>query len=145
MSHAPVRRRSRRSNRRGAALVEAALVLPIMIMVVLGMFELGRAVMVTNSLTHAASIGARTGAITSGTTASVQATVNDRLDESGINRANCQVRILVNGVAGEIAAAQAGDEICVEISVPYADVTWVATPEYLAGKSLSGRCVMRRE
>ena len=48
-------------------------------------------------------------------------------------------------VAAEVAAASAGDEICVEISIPYAEVTWVATPEYLAGKNLSGRCVMRRE
>lgn len=116
-----------------------------MIMVVLGMFEMGRAIMVTEMLNHTARTGARAGAIASGSTANVQAAVDKLLGESGLDTDSCHVRILVNGVTGEVASAQAGDEICVEISVPYAEVTWVATPEYLAGKNLSGRCVMRRE
>jgi len=135
----------RRTDRRGAALVECALVMPVMILAVLGMFELGRAVMVTEVLAHASRTGARTGVLPSGNTAAVRAAVNDLLNDAGINSANCVVQVLVNGSATEVSDADPGDEILVTVAVPYSAVTWVANPEYLEGRNLSGRCVMRRE
>ncbi|HEX6986741.1 MAG TPA: TadE/TadG family type IV pilus assembly protein [Planctomycetaceae bacterium] len=138
-------RRPGRPSRRGAALVECALVMPIMVLVVLGMFELGRAVMVTEVLAHTARTGARAGSITTGTTAGVRAVVNDVLADAGIDASACTVQVLVNGAATEVGSAKAGDEITVTVSVPYSAVTWVANPEYLDGRNLSGRCVMRRE
>jgi Flp pilus assembly protein TadG len=47
------------TRRRGQALVEFALVLPIALMLLLGVFDLGRAVFIYNTLTNAAREGAR--------------------------------------------------------------------------------------
>ena len=145
MTRTQTRLANRAQNRRGAALVECAIVMPVMIMAVLGMFELGRAVMVTEVMAHAARTGARTAVLPSGSTTNAKAAVNDLLQDSGINPTNCTVNVLVNGNATEVASAKAGDEITVTVSVPYAKVTWVANPDFMTGKSLSGRCAMRRE
>src|SRR5258708_4314906 len=50
-----------RAARRGAAIVEMAILAPILLSLMLGMFELSRAMMVKQTLTAAARKGARTG------------------------------------------------------------------------------------
>jgi hypothetical protein len=52
-------RKQRDSGRRGQALVEFALILPIFILVVMGIFDLGRAVYGFNTVNNAAREGAR--------------------------------------------------------------------------------------
>jgi Flp pilus assembly protein TadG len=52
-------RRPRQSTRRGQALVEFALVIPIFLLVLVAIFDLGRAVFAYNTLTNAAREGAR--------------------------------------------------------------------------------------
>jgi Flp pilus assembly protein TadG len=54
-----VSRRRRGRNRRGQALVEFALVIPIFLLVLVAIFDLGRAVFAYNTLTNAAREGAR--------------------------------------------------------------------------------------
>jgi Flp pilus assembly protein TadG len=51
--------RRRRGTKRGQALVEFALVLPIFILLLVAIFDLGRAVFAYNTLTNAAREGAR--------------------------------------------------------------------------------------
>lgn len=134
----------RRPARRGAALVEFAIVTPVLLVVVLGMIEVGRAVMVTEVLTYAARMGARTGAISSGSTSGATTAANRVLTDSNI--AGATVQVFVNGSAvTDAAAAKSGDEITVSVTIPYANVTWLSNPEYLEGKTLSGRVVMRKE
>jgi hypothetical protein len=53
-------RRRSGSRRRGQALVEFALVIPIFLLVLVAIFDLGRAVFAYNTLTNAAREGART-------------------------------------------------------------------------------------
>jgi Flp pilus assembly protein TadG len=54
-----MRRRPENRRRRGAALVEAALVLPLFLLIVLGMIDLGVAMFRNNALSQAARQGAR--------------------------------------------------------------------------------------
>ena len=54
-----LRRRSMRAGRRGQALVEFALVIPIFLLLLVAIFDLGRAVFAYNTLTNAAREGAR--------------------------------------------------------------------------------------
>ena len=56
-------RRSRRAHRRGQALVEFALVFPVLVLILLGIFEVGRAVFAYNTLGNAAREGARVAAV----------------------------------------------------------------------------------
>lgn len=53
------RRLSTRRNRAGQALVEFALVIPVFLLLLVGLFDLGRAVFAYNTLTNAAREGAR--------------------------------------------------------------------------------------
>ena len=50
-------------NNKGAALVEMAIILPLLFLIVFGIFEFGRAMVITNSLTNAAREGARRAAV----------------------------------------------------------------------------------
>jgi hypothetical protein len=51
--------RARRRRARGQALVEFALVIPLLILIFMGLFDFGRAVFAWNSLSNAAREGAR--------------------------------------------------------------------------------------
>lgn len=129
--------------RRGAAVVEFAVVVPVLVLFVLGMIEVGRAIMVGQVLSHAARAGAREAIVESATTAKVTAEVEALLSDAGVREAG--VSVLVNGAEGEVAGATTGDEVAVAISVPYAEVSWVGSPQFLRGRNLVGRCAMRHE
>lgn len=64
-------RRSSRSRRRGQALVEFALVIPIFLLLLMAVVDLGRAVFAYNSVTNAAREGTRL-AIVNQTTSAIQ-------------------------------------------------------------------------
>jgi len=68
-------------NERGAALVEMALVLPIVILLFLGMIDFGRAIFLYNNLTNAARDGARLGSTQTPTinTTTITSTVETRI------------------------------------------------------------------
>lgn len=50
-------------NNKGAALVEMAIILPILFLIVFGIFEFGRAMFIINTLNNAAREGARRAAV----------------------------------------------------------------------------------
>ena len=64
-----VHRRPRTGRRRGQALVEFALVIPIFLLILVGLFDLGSAVFSYNSITNAAREGARLGIVNQDTNA----------------------------------------------------------------------------
>lgn len=137
--------------RRGTALVEMALVLPIFVAVTLGIVEFGRAMMVGQLITNAAREGARLGIIDGSTNAQVVSSVQQFLAESaGIAAADLTITITVTPAAGnpnpnnEVANALPRDLVNIFISVPFNKVSFVAG-NYLNGKSLSGRSSMRHE
>jgi len=43
------------------------------------------------------------------------------------------------------SSAAAGDPVTVTVSIPFADVSWLPSPMYLGGKTLSASTTMRRE
>ena len=68
---------------RGNAIIEAALVLPILLLVVFGITEFGRALMTTNVLHQAAREGARVAAIAADSTGAV-ARINEVLTAANV-------------------------------------------------------------
>src|SRR4051812_6554667 len=88
-------------DRRGAAMVETALVLPIFFMVVLGVIEFGRAMMVAQLLTNGAREGARLAVLPGSTNTSVETAVLDFVQASvGVPRAKVTVTITVTPATG---------------------------------------------
>lgn len=51
-------------NQKGQALVETAIIVPLLILLIMGLFEFGRAMFLKNTLNNAARAGARTAVVT---------------------------------------------------------------------------------
>lgn len=134
-----VRWRPLRDRRRGTAAVEFALVAPLFVLLVFGMIEYGRMVMVQQLLVNAAREGARVGVLDGSTQTSVTTAVNNYLSPAGITTATVTV------VPSTPSSAAATDPVTVTVSVPFNNVSWLPSPMYLGGKTLSFSAVMRRE
>ena len=76
--------RSRRHDE-GQSLVEFAILLPILMAVVIGIFEFGRAWNTQQVLTNAAREGVRLAVIPTSSMGDVQTAISDRLSEAGLN------------------------------------------------------------
>jgi Flp pilus assembly protein TadG len=128
------RRRSQR-NRRGGAAVEAALVLPMIVMFLFGVLEYGRYIMTLQVMTNAAREGARfalahtqpvtVGGTTYGnSTSDVSSVVNKALAGQALQGQNVQIYAsdsLGNNI-GSWNNAEAGDLVCVRITGNYKSV-----------------------
>ena len=142
---------NKRHNRRGAAIVEMALVLPIFFGVVLGIVEFGRAMMVSQMVTNAAREATRLAIIDGSTNNDVETWVEDFLNDSiNVVAADVSVTITVDPAPGNddpndvLADAQARDLVTVNVSVPFDKVSYVPG-SYLNGKNLQAQSSMRHE
>lgn len=131
--------RSCRRYRRGAAVVEFALISPVFFLLIFGMVEYGRMVMVQQILTNAAREGARMGVLDGATTAEVQNSVNTYLTGASISGATTTVS------PNPPSSAAYGAPVTVTITIPFTAVSWLPAPMYLGGRTLTASSVMRRE
>jgi Flp pilus assembly protein TadG len=134
-----LRHRAGCRNRRGVAAVEFACVAPLFFLLVFGLIEYGRMVMVQQLLTNAAREGARVGVLDGSTEAKVDAAVNTYLSAAGIRNTTTTVS------PNPPSSATANSPVSVTVSVGFNDVSWLPSPFYLGGKTLSFSAVMRRE
>jgi Flp pilus assembly protein TadG len=123
--------------------VEFAIAVPVLFVFIFGLVEVGRAFIVSELLAHAAGLGARAGAVGSGSTEQARAAAAQVLTDSGVRGATIQV--LVGGSAGEAASARPGETVSVAISVSYANVSWLPSSSYLSGATLSARASAWKE
>lgn len=139
--------------RRGAAMVEMALVLPLFLMLVLGIIEFGRAMMVANLVTYAAREGARMAVLDGSTNTDVNNAVVTFLQSAigqGISTADISVTITVTAAAGNpnpannVANALSRDLITIKVQLPFNKVALIPG-DYLNGKQLVGQSAMRHE
>lgn len=128
-----------RRNRRGAAVVEFAFVAPVFFLFVFGMIEYGRMVMVQQVITNASREGARIGVLDGSTTSDVTTAVTTYLTNSSISGATVTVNPSPPSNAGF------GQPVTVTVSVSFNQVSWLPTPMFLGGKTLTSSTVMRRE
>ena len=131
--------RRRKSRRRGAAAAEFAVVLPVFMLVVFGIFEFGRMIMVQQVLTNASREGARLACIDGSSVTDVQSAVNTYLINASISG------VTVNVTPNPLSNATPGSQVTVATSVPFADVSWVSSGWFTTDVTLSSNCVMRRE
>lgn len=131
--------RSCRQQRQGAAAVEFALVAPVFFLLIFGMIEYGRMVMVQQVLTNAAREGARVGVLDNATTSDVTTSVSSFLTGANINSSTVTVN------PSPPSSAPYGGSVTVTVSVPFSQVSWLPSPMFLGGTTLSATAVMRRE
>ena len=127
------------TSRRGGAAIELALTAPFLLMLILGMVELARALMVQQVLTNASRVGARAAVLDTATVNSVELAVEDYLRDYAINSANIEVS------PNPPTSAIPGDPVSVTIAVEYTDVAWLPLPEYMGDATQTATAVMRRE
>lgn len=133
----------RHSPRRGAAVVEFAMVASLLFLLLLGIIELGRAMMVLEMLNNAARNGARIGVLQGSDNTQVTSAVTNALASGGISGTTTAIK--VNGATTNVNTAVPGDAISVTVSVPYSNVTWLPSSMFLSGRTLGSSIVMRRE
>ncbi|MFW6170603.1 MAG: TadE/TadG family type IV pilus assembly protein, partial [Planctomycetota bacterium] len=131
--------RSHRNKRRGAAAVEFAVVAPVFLLFALGMIEYGRMVMVQQVITNASREGARIAVLEGSTSTDVEGAVNAYLSSGSISGASITV------TPTNLDEMAFGDPVTVTVDVPFDQVSWLPSPMYLSGKTLSATTVMRRE
>ena len=119
--------------------MEFAVVAPVFILLVFGMIEYGRMVMVYQVLTNASREGARVAVLDGATTSSVQTQVNSYLTSASISGATVTVS------PNPPSTAQYGDPVTVTVSIPFSQVSWLPSPMYLGATTLTSATVMRRE
>ena len=140
MKNATSRRRRFARQRHGAAVVEFALVAPLFIMLVFGILEYGRMVMVQQVLTNAAREGARAAVLDGATSTSVTAKVNAYLNGASVPNATVTVE------PSNPSSAPMGDPVTVTAQVTFGQVSWLPSPMYISSsQALRSSCVMRRE
>ena len=131
-------RRNRRNPRAGAAAVEFAVVLPLLMLLVFGMIEFGRMVMVQQMVVSSAREGARHAILDGATIASTKARAGNYLANAGVSTA-------VVDVTPDPNSASTATPITVDVRVSFEDVSWMPVPMFLGGKQIESRCVMFHE
>jgi Flp pilus assembly protein TadG len=124
--------------RQGAALVEFALVAPIMILFTMGLIDMGRMTMVKQLLINASREGARQATLPSATTDGVRAEVLAMLTNSGVTGNVTLSPPLLSGAAP-------GSTITVSVSADANSVSWMGESMFMSGKMLTASTSMRRE
>jgi Flp pilus assembly protein TadG len=106
------------------AAVELALLLPVVVALLLGLWEVGRLIEVQQLLTNAAREGARQATTGSFTNSEIQAVVTNTLAAEGLPTANVQVTVqdLTNNV--DVSNATYLDTLQVTVTIPCQDIQW---------------------
>lgn len=119
--------------------MEFAVVAPLFFLMVFGMIEFGRMIMVQQVITNASREGARMAVLDGATTAAVQAAVQTYLEGATIQDAQVTVNPDPPSSAGY------GEPVTVTVSINFDQVSWLPSPMFLGGQSLTASSVMRRE
>ena len=119
--------------------MEFAVVAPLFFLLLFGMIEYGRCVMVQQMITNASREGARRAVVEGATTGEVENVVNDYLTSSSI--AGATINVEPNPPSG----AEFGDPVTVTVQIPFTEVSWLPAPMFLGNATMSATSVMRRE
>jgi Flp pilus assembly protein TadG len=122
--------------RRGVAAVELGFVLPFIMTLLLGLWEVGRLVEMQQILSNAAREGARQASIGSLTGTQIQTVVTNYLKEAGIPTANVVVNVVDNTTGGDVASANYLDQLQVTVTIPYSDIRWSVVSVFTPGPTL---------
>ncbi len=129
--------RQGQKRRRATAVVEFAVVLPLLMTMLLGIIEFGYVFMIRQTLQHAAREGCRLAILQTSVNpyTNVSARITDAMSPTGLNTYSVTM-----------THASAGDPTeTIVLSVPYDDVSLVGGYFGFDGGTLKGSCTMRKE
>ena len=122
---------SRSQPRRALAAVELALLMPLLLTFLLGVWEVGRLVQINQIIDNAAREGARKASTGVNTYADVKTTVSNYLTNAGITNLNnltVQVYNVTQSNAGptyDPSKAACLDQLQINVALPFNNVRWI--------------------
>lgn len=151
----PINQNRADGSRRGAAVIEFAVCAPLLFLLILGMFEVGRYINVGEMATSASRFGARLATVSGTTAADVDTQTKQFLQSSGVNSAAATVTVEAEAVAGsgsfattaDLSTVAVGAAIRISVNVDFTQVTWIPNG-FFAGvlpSNVAGVTVMRKE
>jgi Flp pilus assembly protein TadG len=123
----------RRRGERGTALIEAAITMPLILAICVGIFEFGRAYQTWQILTNAAREGARLAVIEGSTDGDVKARVKSYVLGTGFTLTDDQIAI-----TRAIPLAGAATMTRVQINYPFNFIVLNPVMQLLSSKSTTG-------
>ncbi|QEG21836.1 TadE/TadG family type IV pilus assembly protein [Mariniblastus fucicola] len=138
MFHRPPNIKTKRASRRGAAVVEFAVCLPLIVLIVFGGIEAANMLFLRQTLVQAAYEGIKTGVKVDGTAVQAQASAQAVCD--GRNLQNVTISLSPSN----LAAVSRGDIIEITVSAPGDDNSIFPFGPF-AGKDVTASAVMVKE
>jgi Flp pilus assembly protein TadG len=123
----------------GALAVETAIVLPLFFLFVFGLLEFGRCLLVADTIVGAAQEGCRAAIVPGATSSDVTTAANTVLSGGLVSGATVTVS------PSNLSQVKTGQPVSVTVQVPFDQVSWLPTPQYLKNKVLKSTCIMLRE
>jgi hypothetical protein len=125
--------------RRGSTLVEFAFVAPLAFLTVFVAVEFGRLLMVLYGLEETARLACRTAVSRTATRNEVVDQINGRMRLFGISE------YAITLTPDPPDRAPQWKPVSVEITVEYGRASWLPTPRFLNGITLTGSCTLSQE
>jgi Flp pilus assembly protein TadG len=120
-------------SQQGAALLEAAITIPMILMICVGIFEFGRAYQTWQVLTNAAREGARLACLAGPTDADVRARVNTYLQGGGLTRlADSNIVVTRNSPLGSSTGS------LVQVNYPFSFIVLNPVVRLVAPRATTG-------
>ncbi len=127
------------NRRRGAALVEFAILVPVFVLVVMGIVEYGQFLYAKQAVTLAAREACRIAVLPGTTKEQAIGRAYNVLSEAGISS------FQITFDPDPPTSASDGDPITVTVLVDFDQISWLGSPMYLDGVEIRATAVMRRE
>ena len=131
-------------------MVEVAVCFPVFLLILMGIIEFGRAMSVNQMLNSASRIGCRAAMLDGSTNSSVTSVVKQYMVSTiGCQPASVTVAITVTAdetgaELSDVSKASTGDMIKLNVSVPFADVSW-SVKEWMGVSTIRGQCSRQHE
>ena len=124
----PDRTASGQRNRRATACVECALILPVLMIFVLGLLEMGRFIEVRQILTSAAEEGARQASAGQVTNAQVVNIVTGCIAAAGLPTTGLTITVSdLTNPGRDVSQATCMDNLQVTVTIPFVNVRWCSS------------------
>jgi Flp pilus assembly protein TadG len=130
-----------RGRRRGAALVESAIVMPLVILMVFGVIEYGWMFLKSQQISNACRTGARAGARYGATAGTVTSAVSTSMTNDGFTSGQYSVTL----TPSDPTSLSPGQSLTVQITVPYSNIAAINIALIPTPTNLRASVVMARE
>lgn len=120
--------------------MEFAVVAPVLFLMIFGMIEFGRLIMVQQIMTNASREGAREAVLDGATSTTVDTHVREYLQGTSIDPNGVTVAFNISP-----QSATAGDAVTVTLTLDFNDVSWLPGSWFLSNTTMRAQTTMRRE